>query len=312
MSVMEDRSFSRDLYERMYLIRHFEEEVLRLFSEGELFGTTHAYIGQEANAVGIIDHLSEKDIIFSSHRCHGHYLAKTQDVIGLLSELMGKETGIGGGRGGSQHICVDNFYTNGIQGGIVPVCSGMALAEKFKKSGAIATVFIGDGTLGEGVIYEAFNMAKLWEAPLLIVLENNRYAQSTPVERSFRGDMCMRLEAFDIPTVELETFDVEEVHDAAGRVIGKVREEKGPHAMVIHTYRFCSHSKSPDGREESEVERWRDQHDPLDIQRPRVDKKDLDEVHCRVERTIASALERAKEAAFPDPQSNFFSSVSLN
>ncbi len=292
-------SFSERLYEKMFLIRHFEEEVLRLFEEGDMFGTTHAYIGQEANAVGVIDHLQKSDVIFSSHRCHGHYLSKTEDASGLLSELMGKETGIVGGRGGSQHICAENFYTNGVQGGIVPVCSGMALAEKHKESESIATVFIGDGTLGEGVIYEAFNMAKLWEVPLLIVLENNRYAQSTHVSDVFRGDMKERIESFNIPVSELETFDVEEVHGEAGSLVSAIRNGGGPHALVIHTYRFCSHSKSPDGRDQDEVEKWREEHDPLDIQRSRISQEAIRRIEGQIEEKMRGCIEYAKEARFP-------------
>jgi TPP-dependent pyruvate/acetoin dehydrogenase alpha subunit len=129
-----------DFYYQMVLIRKFEERMLDLFSKGELFGTTHAYIGQEAGAVAVMNNLAKQDIVFSNHRCHGHYLARTGDVEGLMAELMGKEGGICGGRGGSQHLCKDNFYTNGVQGSIVPVAAGMAYAEKIKKTDAITAL----------------------------------------------------------------------------------------------------------------------------------------------------------------------------
>ena len=147
-------------YERMFFIRRFEETLLDLFSLGKLVGTTHTYIGQEANAIGLIDHLDpEVDTIFSNHRCHGHYLAFTDDAFGLLCEVMGKAPGVCGGKGGSQHLCKGNFYSNGVLGSIVPVATGIALAEKQKRTGAVSTAFLGDGTLGEGVTYESLNIA---------------------------------------------------------------------------------------------------------------------------------------------------------
>ena len=198
------------LYGRMYFIRRFEETLLDLFSQGKLVGTTHTYIGQEANAVGVIDHLEpERDAIFSNHRCHGHYLAFTDDAFGLLSEVMGKATGACGGKGGSQHLCRGNFYSNGVLGSIVPVATGIALAEKKKGTGAVSTVFLGDGTLGEGVTYESLNMASLWKLPVLFVVENNHYAQSTPVELELAGSIAARGEAFGVEVAALDTTDVE-------------------------------------------------------------------------------------------------------
>ena len=193
------------LYERMLFIRRFEETLLDLFSQGKLVGTTHTYIGQEANGVGIIDHLEpERDVVFSNHRCHGHYLAFTDDAFGLLSEVMGKATGTCGGKGGSQHLCRGNFYSNGVLGSIVPVATGIALAEKRKGTGAVSTVFLGDGTLGEGVTYESLNMASLWKLPVLFVVENNHYAQSTPVELQLAGSIAARAGAFGVETAELD------------------------------------------------------------------------------------------------------------
>jgi len=164
----------KDLYQQMILIRKFEELLLDLFSKGKLFGTTHTYVGQEAIAVSVMGHLNKSDIVFSSHRCHGHFLAKEDDPEGLLAEIMGRENGVCGGRGGSQHLHKNNFYSNGIQGGIVANSVGMAFAEKYKKTSNIVVVFMGDGTWGEGISYEALNMASLWSVPLLVVVENNR------------------------------------------------------------------------------------------------------------------------------------------
>ena len=201
----------------MFFIRRFEETLLDLFSLGKLVGTTHTYIGQEANAVGVIDHLDpDVDTIFSNHRCHGHYLAFTDDAFGLLCEVMGKAPGVCGGKGGSQHLCKGNFYSNGVLGSIVPVATGIALAEKRKGTGAVSTVFLGDGTLGEGVTYESLNIASLWQLPVLFVVENNHYAQSTPVELELAGSIAARGAAFGVEVDELDTTDVEEIHERGG------------------------------------------------------------------------------------------------
>ncbi|MBA4385738.1 MAG: pyruvate dehydrogenase, partial [Anaerolinea sp.] len=204
-------TLEEDYFRDMLRIRRFEETVLEEFKRGVFSGTTHTSLGQEANAVGVIRQLLPNDIILTNHRCHGHFLAYGGDMRALFAELMGRQTGVCAGRGGSQHIHWKNLYSNGVQGGIVPIAVGMALAEKQKKTDAAVTVFIGDGTLGEGVIYEAFNMASLWSAPLLIVVENNHIAQTTPTDFALAGDMRMRFQAFGIPAFELDTSDVMEI-----------------------------------------------------------------------------------------------------
>src|SRR4030042_604549 len=226
------------LYRSLYQIRRFEETVLDNFHRGAFFGTTHTYLGQEANAVGVLAHIHENDIIFSNHRCHGHFLSYGGDPYALFAELMGRVTGVCGGRGGSQHLQWRNFYSNGILGGIIPIATGMALAEKYKQSGSVTIAFLGDGTLGEGVIYEAFNMASLWKAPILYVLENNQIAQTTPVELSVAGDIAGRFNAFGIPTKELKTSDILEIMPVASKLLEAVRQELSPYALILHTHRF--------------------------------------------------------------------------
>jgi len=244
-----------DLYRKMLLIRIFEERVLGLFSDGKLFGTTLAYIGQEANAVGVISNLAKNDIVVSNHRCHGHYIAHKQNPYALLCEMMGKKDGLCAGRGGSQHICDDGFFSNGVLGGTMPLAAGLAFSEKFNKTGNIVIVFIGDGTLGEGVVYETLNIASKWELPLLIVVENNRYAQSTKIELTLAGSISDRFTAFNIETLEIETFNVMEIKKVSVSLIDKVRKTKKPRCLIINTYRFASHSKSDDGRSQSEVKK---------------------------------------------------------
>src|SRR4051812_210877 len=211
------------LYRTMLLIRRFEERALAEFSTGKLFGTTHAYIGQEADAAAIFSAADPGDIVFSSHRCHGHFLAYGGDPYRLAAELMGKASGLVGGRGGSQHIHWRNFYSNGIQGGIIPVAAGTALAEKFQKTGKVSIVFIGDGTLGEGVFYESLNLASLWHIPILFVLENNRYAQTTPIELGVAGSLAGRFSAFNIKAWELDSTDVLEIRSRAAEALDYVR-----------------------------------------------------------------------------------------
>jgi len=280
----------------MYAIRRFEETLLDMFSAGLLVGTTHTCIGQEANAVGLIDHLEpERDVVFSNHRCHGHYLAFTGDQVGLLAEVMGRETGVCGGKGGSQHLCAPNFYTNGVQGSIVPVATGIALAERERGAGAVTTVFLGDGTLGQGTVYECLNMASLWRLPLLFVVEDNRYAQTTPRELAVAGSVPARAEAFGIHAEALDTTDVEEVHAAAGRAVARVRETRAPALLVLGTYRLSPHSKGDDVRDPAEIEAWRAR-DPLAVAGARIDPGERAAIERRCEDALADAVAEAQAA----------------
>ncbi len=289
-------------YERMFFIRRFEETLLDLFSQGKLVGTTHTYIGQEANAVGVIDHLEpERDIVFSNHRCHGHYLAFTGDAFGLLSEVLGKATGTCGGKGGSQHLHRGNFYSNGVLGSIVPVATGIALAEKRKGTGAVSTVFLGDGTLGEGVTYESLNMASLWSLPVLFVVEDNGYAQSTPVEFALAGSIRARGEAFGVATDELDTTDVEEIHDAAGRAVARIRETGEPFFLVLHTYRFSPHSKGDDNRDPAEIERRRER-DPLVVAGAHLGDSERRAIEDACEERLAKTVADAEAAPAAEPE----------
>jgi acetoin:2,6-dichlorophenolindophenol oxidoreductase subunit alpha len=289
-------------YERMFYIRRFEETLLDLFAQGKLVGTTHTYIGQEANAVGIVDHLDPKrDVVFSNHRCHGHYLAFTNDDFGLLCEVMGKAPGVCGGKGGSQHLCKGNFYSNGVLGSIVPVATGIALAEKKKVTGAVSTVFLGDGTLGEGVTYESLNLASLWKLPVLFVVENNHYAQSTPVELELAGSIPARGAAFAIETADLDTTDVEEIHETGGRAVARIRETSEPFFLVLDTYRFSPHSKGDDNRDPAEIEARRER-DPLEVARPRLADDARHRIEESCERRLAETVAAAEAAPSATPE----------
>ena len=235
------------------LIRGVEQRLLDLFAQGKLFGTVHTCIGQEWVGIAVAEALEEGDLVFSSHRCHGHFLARTGDVEGLIAEIMGRETGVCGGRGGSQHICSDGFFSNGVQGGIVPVSVGLTLAQKLEGRRRITTVFVGDGTLGEGALYEGLNIASKWQLPLLIVLENNRYAQSTHQRQTLAGDICARAAAFDIETGHADTWHPDELLATVAEAARWVRHECRPFFLRVDTYRLMAHSKGDDDRDPEEV-----------------------------------------------------------
>lgn len=286
-------------YQAMLRIRRFEEKVLEMFPRGVFFGTTHTYLGQEANAVGVLSHLEEQDVVFSNHRCHGHYLAYGGDMRRLFAELMGRSTGVSAGRGGSQHLHWRNFYSNGIQGGIVPTATGMALAEKFKKSSAVTVVFLGDGTLGEGVAYEAFNMASLWKLPIFFVVENNHIAQTTPIHLALAGDIRARFTAFGIPCQELASQDVTDIEAVATRLIQEARADTSPRSLVLHCYRFGPHSKGDDPRPTDEISRLYREFDPLTAAAARLDANRVATIADAVEVEVNSAFEAALHDPFP-------------
>lgn len=284
-------------YRSLCRIRFFEETLLENFPKGVFSGTTHTYLGQEANAVGILSNINDEDVVVSNHRCHGHFLAYGGDMRALYAELMGKLTGVCGGRGGSQHIQWKNFYSNGVLGGTVPLATGMALAEKYKKSGAVTICFLGDGTLGEGVFYESLNMASLWNIPVLYVVENNKIAQTTPIERSLAGGIALRFEAFDISTSQLDTSDVFEVLSTSRDLLTGIRTQGGPRALIIQTVRFGPHSKGDDTRDQQEISRLKESRDPLKIVRSRLDLDDA----IRIQKEVEKEVHQAYQQALDDP-----------
>ena len=290
-------SIDYDLYATMLKIRRFEERSLAEFSAGKLFGTTHTYIGQEADAAAIFSVTDPDDIVWSNHRCHGHFLAYGGDAYRLAAELMGKAAGLVGGRGGSQHIQWRNFFTNGIQGGTAPVATGMALAQKVQKTGKIALVFSGDGTLGEGALYESLNIAALWQLPILFVVEDNRYAQTTSLAKGVSGSIPARFEAFGIQTFEADSSDVLTLRSLAGKAVQNVRENCQPAALILHTYRFGAHSKGDDPRDRNEIARIRAEFDPLTIHAPRLTADEL----AQAEADVTELVDHAFTQAFADP-----------
>ena len=285
------------LYRALVRIRRFEDTVLDRFPTGVFYGTTHTCLGQEANGAGVLAHVTTRDVVVSNHRCHGHFLAYGGDMRALFAELMGRSTGVVGGLGGSQHLQWEGFYSNGILGSTLPVATGMALAEKRKGTGAVAVIFLGDGALGEGTVYEALNMAALWGAPILYVVEHNHVAQTTPTVLQLAGKIEGRFEAFGIPVEAHDTSDVRVIHDAAAGLLTRVRAGDGPHALVVDTRRFGPHSKGDDPRSPEEIAELRATRDPLPIHGARLD----DAVRAAVDAEVESEVLAAFEAALADP-----------
>ncbi|HUQ53044.1 MAG TPA: thiamine pyrophosphate-dependent enzyme [Gammaproteobacteria bacterium] len=285
----------RHIFDKAYLVRTVEEQLLELFAAGKLSGTTHTCIGQEMSAVALAAALDRrKDVIVSNHRCHGHYLAWTDDPDGLVAEVMGKSTGVCAGLGGSQHLSAEGFMSNGIQGGIVPVGAGLAFAKKLAGDGGIVAVCIGDGTLGEGVVYETFNMAAKWRLPLLVVLENNRYAQSTSQAETLAGDICARAAAFGMRTLHGETWRPYVLAAQLREAAAAVRHDGGPLFVRVDTYRLAAHSKGDDDRDPKEVAAFA-RRDPLNVFLAQQ-QVDADVGLAEIRERVARAIERAAAA----------------
>ena len=246
----------KDTYHQLFTIRRVEETLLALFSKGLLRGTVHTCIGQEGCAVGVVSSIDKsKDIVCSNHRGHGHFIAYCDDVEGLIYEVMGKPEGICGGYGGSQHLHKNRFYSNGILGGMPPVAVGMGFAEKIKSSGAISVVFMGDGSMAEGNLYESFNMASLWNVPILFVVEHNQYAQSTHYSLEHAGVLSERPKPFGIKSTVANGNDVLTLQQKSAEILDEIRKDSRPQLLFLETYRIAPHSKGDDLRDREEIEK---------------------------------------------------------
>lgn len=247
-----DRISESDL-RSLALIRGFEQLLLDLFSAGELDGTTHTCMGQEFVPVAVSPLLKDEDFVFSNHRGHGHYLARYDDPEGLLAEIMGREGAICGGMGGSQHIKRSNYLSTGVQGESVGVAVGVALSAKQRQTGGLALAYIGDGTWGQGLVYEALNLASLWKVPLAVVVENNGIAQTTPITLNLAGTIEARARAFDVEYTRIDVTagtSLPQVRDAAGQKLNACRSESRPVVIECVVDRLGPHSKGDDTRDE--------------------------------------------------------------
>lgn len=236
-----------------FLIRSVENTFLNLFSEGLMNGTVHTCVGQEFSAVAICSNLLESDWVTSSHRCHGHYISKTKNWESLIDELRGFKSGVCKGIGSSQHLFSKGFLSNGPQGSLLPVATGMGVFFKQNSMNNIVVSFIGEGTLGQGVLYETLNLDSILETPHLFVLENNLYSQSTPQADAISGDILERPSSFNIKTFESNTWDIENLFSVCQEAKDYVRQYQTPAFLKINTYRLNAHSKSDDDRNSDEI-----------------------------------------------------------
>ncbi len=297
---------------RMHLIRKFEESAEASYMRGLIHGTMHLSIGQEASAVGAILPLAADDYILSTHRGHGHCIAKGADPSRMFAEFFGKETGYCRGRGGSMHIADvegGNLGANGIVGGGLPIAVGVGMSIKAQKLGRVCMVFFGDGATNEGAFHEALNMASIWKLPIVFVCENNKYAMSMDIALSMAvSDVAMRASAYAMPGVTVDGNDLAAVVAASRAAIERARGGAGPSLIECKTYRIRGHSKSDRNlyRTKEEIETWREA-DPITrleddlVAAGRFTQAEVAAIEQEAPRRIDEALEFAKSSPDPDP-----------
>jgi TPP-dependent pyruvate/acetoin dehydrogenase alpha subunit len=297
------------LYRRMLLIRRFEDTIQSLFQKSEVHGTTHLYSGEEAVAVGICSALGEKDRAAGTYRGHGHALALGVTTGGLLDEMLGRVTGVCGGRAGSmnvvdlEHRLIGCF---GIIGGSIAAATGAALA--LKRTGGVAVAFFGDGTTNHGYFHECLNFAKVLNLPVVFVCENNLYGEFTPWEDVTAGQIRSRPEALEIPAVTIDGNDVWTVRAAAVEAAERARRGEGPSFIEARTYRFVGHSRSDPGayRKPGEMDAWKER-DPLKLSRAAlidvlgVEESQIAEAEASVEEELAAAVRSGLASPYPQP-----------
>jgi acetoin:2,6-dichlorophenolindophenol oxidoreductase subunit alpha len=297
-----------DLYRTVRMIRRFEERAVEFVRSGEIVGGIHPYVGQEAIAAGVCAALTDADVITSTHRGHGHVLARGVDPARLFAELMGRESGLNKGRGGSMHAAdfsLGILGANAIVGAAGSIATGAAWALRQRGRDSVAVTFFGDGAMNEGMLLEAFNLAALWQVPVIFVCENNGYATTMPVESAVAGSITGRARAFGIPAFTIDGQDPETVLKASLAAVARARAGKGPTFLECITYRFDAHHtfehrarltyRSP---EELAAGRSRD---PVEIQGARLTADERAAVDAEVEVLLDAAAEFALGSAHPDP-----------
>ncbi len=304
----------RDIHRRMVRIRHFEETAGKMMEDGKIPGALHLYVGQEAIAAGIMVHLADTDQITSTHRGHGHLIAKGGDFDRMFAELFGKATGYCKGKGGSMHICdmeLGMLGANGIVGAGPPIAVGAAFANKFKDNGAVAVTFFGDGASNEGSVHEAANMAGLYKLPIVMVCENNGYGEYT-AQRNHQAivDVADRAAGYGMPGVVVDGMDAVAVYEAAGEAIDRARSGGGPTLLECKTYRYYDHvgvrGMGLSYRTDEEVVEWK-KRDPIDLFEARLSeqdimsKDDMAAVHETVKSELDVAIQFANDSPMPDP-----------
>ena len=284
----------------MWQIRRFEEAVDDLFARGLMHGTMHLSIGQEASATGTCSALRDDDAITSTHRGHGHCIAKGADLERMMAELLAKETGYCRGRGGSMHIAdvaTGNLGANGIVAGGIPIAAGAGLAYRLRGLDRVVVSFFGDGAANEGAFHEAVNLAAIWKLPVVFLCENNKYGMSFSTEKSFAiENIAERAAGYGIPGVTVDGNDVEAVHQAVGNAVARARQGEGPTLVESVTYRWKGHSKSDKNlyRTKEEIAEWRERDPILRFERAVLDRGVLDQ--AAVEAARAQATQDVRNA----------------
>ncbi len=306
-----------EAWRRMLLLRRFELKAQELYRRGDMPGFIHLYVGEEAVGVGVCLHLHRDDYVTSTHRGHGHALAKGISPREVMAELFGKATGCSRGRGGSMHLYAPDvgfLGTNGLVASGIPIAAGAGLAAKLRGSGQVAVAFFGDGASNHGAFHEGLNLAAVWNLPVVFVCENNLYATETPLRSATRNqDISSRAAAYAIPGFPVDGNDVEAVSAAAGDAIARARSGGGPTLLECRTYRFLGHHEGDPGtgyRSREEVESWK-QRCPIAAERVRLLERGeateaaLERIEQEVEAAIADAVEFALTSPLPDPAEAF-------
>jgi pyruvate dehydrogenase E1 component alpha subunit len=300
-------------YSEMMAIRRFEEKAGQLYGMGFIGGFCHLYIGQEAVVVGMQMAIKPGDQVITTYRDHGHMLALGMDMKGVMAELTGRRGGYSRGKGGSMHMFSKEkaFYGgHGIVGANVPLGAGLAFANKYRGNDHVCLTYFGDGAANQGQVYETFNMAKLWKLPVIFIIENNKYAMGTAIERSSATtDFCHRGASFAIPGEAVDGMDVRAVKAVGERVVKMVRDGHGPYILEMNTYRYRGHSMSDPAkyRTKEEVQRMREEHDPIEQSRRRIlegkfaTEDELKAIDARVREHVAAAADFAQNDSEPNP-----------
>jgi pyruvate dehydrogenase E1 component alpha subunit len=302
------------MYRQMRTIRAFEERVNELYTSAKMPGLAHLYIGQEAVAVGVCQALQPHDYITSTHRGHGHCLARGAGLDRMFAELRGKAAGFCRGKGGSMHIAdqeTGNLGANAIVAGSAGIATGAALSAQMRGSDQVAVCFFGEGALGQGVLYEVMNMAALWMLPIIYVCENNLYNEYTHYRETTAGELTARPRAFGVHTEEVDGQDVRAVYATTARLAARARRSEGPAFLLAHTYRFLGHHVGDIDRayyrSKDEEQLWRTDRDPLAVlarwllDGKMADQAEFDRLDQEVQAEVDAAVQFAIAAPYPDP-----------
>ena len=313
MSTMVGRERMLALYRQMLQIRRCEEALVRLYAAGKFAGACHTYIGEEAVATGVCAHLRRDDAVFSTHRGHGHALAKGVPPAELIAELLGKATGCSGGRGGSMHLFkpeIGFMGSSGIVGPSITLAAGGAYSAKLMKTDRVSVAFFGDGAVNNGSFHEGINLATAWNLPALFVCENNLYATEVPFAQATRNtSVAARAAAYGLPGVEVDGNDVWAVYAAAGEAVDRARAGGGPTLIECKTYRTRAHSegmRDAGYRTADEVAQWRTR-DPIKLFAETIlagsdaSQADLDAIDAELKKQIEAAVAFAESSPLPDP-----------